>query len=131
MADAAGFVKKMKQAAVEAVEASKPADAQFGTVIRTDPLAITTDQKTTLGAKQLVLSRNVTDHTVFLTIQFTTGNTSGGSGEASFASHNHSCAGNFPFTVHHALQAGDRVILLRQAGGQKYIVLDRIGGGMA
>ena len=30
--------------------------------------------------------------------------------------------------MHNALEAGDQVILLRQQEGQKFIVVDRIGG---
>ena len=32
-------------------------------------------------------------------------------------------------TIHNALEKGEEVVLLRMQGGQKYIVLDRIGGG--
>lgn len=36
-------------------------------------------------------------------------------------------SGNEKITVHNGLVVGDEVILLRQQGGQKYIVMDRIG----
>jgi hypothetical protein len=41
-------------------------------------------------------------------------------------SHKHA-VGKIQITVHNGLVVGDEVILLRQQGGQKYIVVDRIG----
>lgn len=35
--------------------------------------------------------------------------------------------GKIQVTVHNGLVVGDEVILLRQQGGQKYIVVDKIG----
>jgi len=32
------------------------------------------------------------------------------------------------FQIYNALKAGEKVILIRQQGGQKFIVIDRIGG---
>ena len=61
MPDAVKFVKTVKKAAVEAVEASKPVQVCFGSVKSTEPLKIFVDQKMMLGENQLVLSRNVTN----------------------------------------------------------------------
>lgn len=104
--DAVEFVKTMKKAALEAVNASKPVEVCFGKVTSASPLKILVEQKMTLGAAQLVLSRNVTTYTTEITV--------GG-------------AAKEKITVHNGLVVGDEVILLRQQGGQKYIVMDRIG----
>ena len=96
MPDAAEFVKIIKKAAVEAVEAAKPAGIYFGTVTAVNPLRV--EQKMTLEKEQLVLTRNVTDY-----------ETEDGS-------------------VQNALKQGEEVILFRMQGGQKYVVMDRIGG---
>lgn len=125
--DAVGLVKTIKKAAIEAVEATKPVAVLFGKVTSASPLQINVEQKMTLGAAQLVLSRNVTDFTREVTVSWATENKSGGSGDASFASHDHSIQGRKKITVHNRLVVGDEVILVRQQGGQKYVVWDRIG----
>lgn len=125
--DAVELVKAMKRAAVEAVNAGKPAEICFGKVTSVSPLKILVEQKMTLGAAQLVLTRNVTNFTMEVTVDWITENKSGGSGEASFSSHNHAITGKKEITIHNALTVGDEVILIRQQEGQKYLVIDRIG----
>lgn len=121
----------MKKAAVEAVKASKPADMVFGKVISAKPLKIKVDQKLILTNKQLVLTRNVTEYEVEMEPipSHWTEERSGGSGDAAFESHRHEYKGKKKFKVYNALKNGEEVILMRIAGGQKYIVLDRIGKG--
>ena len=101
------LVKLIKKAAVDAVNASKPANMLFGTVISTSPLKIKVDQKLTLGQAQLVLSENLTDRSVSILID----------GVQQTA------------TIRNALKKGDEVIMMQLSGGQKYIVIDRIGKG--
>lgn len=125
MLDANDLLDAVKKAAVGAVNASQPSDFCYGKVISAKPLKILVEQKMTLGAAQLVLTRNVTDYKTKVTIDWMTGTESGGSGDSSFASHNHSVSGAKEMTVHNALQIGDEVILLKKMGGQKYLVLDR------
>lgn len=127
MPDAVALVKLIKRAAVEAVNAGKPVEICFGKVTSNSPLKILVDQKMTLGKSQLVLARNVTDFETEVTVDWLTENKSGGSGDSSFASHNHPIKGKKKITVHNGLVVGDEVILFRQQGGQKYIVVDRIG----
>ena len=129
MFDMTDFIKLMKKTAVEAVNASKPSNMVFGKVISISPLKIKLDQKLILTSAQLVLSRCVTDYRLSVTMDHTTENTSGGSGESSFTSHNHAVKGKKELLVHNALQVGEEVILFQVAGGQKYIVIDRIGKG--
>lgn len=127
MPDATELTKAIKKAASKAVKAEKPVEVCFGKVTSASPLQILVDQKFTLGAAQLVLTRNVTDFTTNVTVSWNTENKSGGSGESSFASHNHAITGRKSITVHNRLVVGDEVILIRQQGGQKYVVVDRIG----
>ena len=128
MPDAVEFVKTMKKAAVEAVEATKPVYIYFGEVLSASPLKINVEQKMILGEAQLILSRNVTDFkTTITTVNWSTDNKSGGSGDSSFASHNHGITGKKEITVHNSLVVGDAVILIRQQEGQKFIVWDRVG----
>lgn len=127
--DARGIIKKIHKAAVEAVESTKPVNVCFGEVASASPLKINVEQKMTLGEKQLILTRNVTDFSTMVTVDWSTENKSGGTGEDSFASHSHShkITGKKKITVHNGLVVGDEVILIRQQEGQKFIVWDRIG----
>jgi hypothetical protein len=126
MADSVDLIHIMKKMAVDAVNASKPTAIRFGKVSSISPLKINVEQKMTLTAAQLVLTRNVTDHKIFMTVDHTTENRSGGSGDASFASHNHDYKGKKEFTVHNGLVVGDEVIMVQMQGGQKFIVLDKL-----
>lgn len=126
MLDANDFLNSVKRAALEAVNASQPSDFCFGKVTSEKPLKILVEQKMTLSAAQLVLTRNVTDFKTKITVDWKTETESGGSGESSFDSHAHSISGKKEITVHNALQIGEEVILLKKKGGQKYLVLDRV-----
>lgn len=127
MPDAVELMKTIKRVAVEAVNASKPVEVCFGKVTSASPLKILVEQKLPLGKGQLILCRNVTTYETEVTVDWSTNSKSGGSGEAAFASHTHGITGRKKITVHNGLVVGDEVILLRQQGGQKYIVVDRIG----
>ena len=85
----------------------------------------------TLGEAQLVLCRNVTDYKTYITggnIQnfYYVGTPPNVSTLPVSPSHVHAM-GKIQVTVHNGLVVGDEVILIRQQGGQKYIVVDRIG----
>lgn len=126
------LVRAVKQAAVEAVKADGPMAVSFGTVTSASPLKIQVDQKKTLTDAQLILTNNVRDFAVEMTTMVGksesphfTEEESGGAGDASFAAHKHKYEGRKKWKVHLALKSGEKVILLRCDGGQKYIVLDR------
>lgn len=121
-----GFLENVKRAAVEAVNAAKPFAFVLGKVTGTSPLKVQVDQKLELTAAQLILTNAVRDFTVNMTVNHETENTSGGSGDASFASHKHAYTGTKSYRVHLALKTGEQVLLLRADGGQKFIILDRV-----
>lgn len=98
------MVELMKKAAIEAMNASMPAGIFYGTVESTSPLKITIDQNEPLEANQLLLTSLVRDFTVSMTVN---GSTS-------------------TYQVHLSLKKGEKVILQRIQGGQKYIVSDRV-----
>ena len=126
--DANELVRLVKRAAVEAVLAGNPMSVCFGTVTSASPLKIMVDQKKTLTEAQLILTNNVRDFAVEMTTLpdfHETEEESGGSGDAAFSSHKHKYQGRKKWKVHLALKSGEKVILLRCDGGQKYIVLDR------
>lgn len=119
-------VELVKQAAVEAVEATKPVQFLFGKVISVSPLKIQVSAKSIYTEKMLILTRNVTDFEVDMTVSHVTLNRAGGSGDPAFASHNHDYKGKKKFKVHNALIVGDEVVLGRVQGGKRFVVLDRI-----
>lgn len=142
------FVQMIKQASDEMAETKKPFSLLFGTVTSEEPIKIFINQKLTLDEQQLILTNNVRDYTIYMTTagedensktgkEHYTENTAdeavvGGTDVYTaeqlncFSSHNHKYAGKKKWTVHLALKTGEKVILLRCDGGQKYIVLDRV-----
>lgn len=62
------IVEFVKQISVDAVNASEPCNLVYGIVTNIKPLEIRVEQKLTLGIKQLVLTRNVTDFNVDMTV---------------------------------------------------------------
>lgn len=69
MPDANGLVETLKQAALDAVKASKPASIYFGEVVSSVPLKINVEQKMELGEKQLVLTQAVTEYRRMVTVE--------------------------------------------------------------
>ena len=127
MLDMNDFIKTVQAAALNAVEAEKPTSIIFGTVQSTSPLTVFVDAKLTIPEKAIVLSRNVTDFDTEVTVEWRTENTSGGGGGYdAFSSHNHAITGRKPIRVNNALKSGEKVILIRMAGGQKYLIIDRV-----
>lgn len=114
----------IQKAAVEAVEKTDPCATRLGTVISTSPLKIQVDQKTIYTSKMLILTRNVTDFNVDMTVNHQTEDTAGGSGDASFDSHHHTYSGRKTFRVHNGLTVGEKVLMLTE--GKRVFVLDRI-----
>ena len=131
----ANAVEAVKRAAIEAVEAGKPVQLVFGQVISTSPLKIQVDQKAIYTEKMLVLTRNVTDYEVDMTVSHKTEiithghpvvDTYKGGGTALEIDHDHPYQGRKKFLVHNALVVGDQVVLARVQGGRRFVVLDRI-----
>ena len=90
------MVELIKKAAIQAVNDSMPPAIMFGTVTNTEPLKINVEQRLTLNENHLILTSSVSNFT--------------------------QDAVEYKF----ALTVGEKVILLRIQGGQKFIVLDRI-----
>ena len=131
MLDANNLLELIKKAAKDAVDAAQDSDFCYGTVTSASPLKILVEQKMELTAAQLVLCRNVTDHT----IEVTAGNTKdffytgkiedGGTAPIPTTPHIHAI-GKVQMIVHNGLKIGDKVVLVRKKGGQEYLVLDRV-----
>ena len=94
------------------VKGMKPTDLCFGTVATASPLSIVLeDTMLPLPAEVLVLCDSVVDRSVTIS-----GTDSDGD------------AYSFTVPLSVALQAGERVIMLRVSAGQRFVVLSRVQG---
>ena len=118
-----GAIKMISKASSDQ---SKPTDIRYGTVVSTSPLKVQISAELTLPQSVLVVPRSLTDYTVSVSVNWNTTSESGGAGDSAFASHNHGINGTKSITIHNGLKVGDKVLLLRQQGGQSYIILDKI-----
>lgn len=117
------IIRMVKKAALDVINATKPTEVYFGTVKAVKPLTIDVEQKNSLvdgDNVDLVLTNNVKDHYVDMTVNHTTEN------ETCSVSHNHKYSGRKKILLHYGLNVGEKVILIRVQGGQKYIVVDRL-----
>ena len=136
------ITKLIKKAALEAMKESDPMALMVGTVLSLEPLQVNVEQRLTLGAAQLLLTNNVVDHDVSVTMDWSTeeithnhgysGSTGTSdlhnhsySGTTQDNTHGHAVTGTKVIKIHKALKIGDMVILLRMQGGQKYLILDK------
>lgn len=110
----------------QTMQAGKLSDYILGVVETAAPLSIRIEQKETVTEEFLILTDAVRDYDVDIEVLHKTENRSGGSGDPAFASHNHDYAGRKKIRVYNSLHIGEQVILLRQAGGQEYVVLSRV-----
>ena len=147
------FVELFKMSTLQLMSTMQLSDVEYGKVTSVNPLEITIDQKTKLTSNYLTLTNAVKDHTVDITVSWQTvdddylhdgamqhthqpGTYKDGEGSplsgvsgtpVSFnTKHKHDIKGRKRITIHNGLTLGERVVLLRKAGGQDYIVLDRV-----
>jgi len=90
----------IKQAAADAVDAASPVGIYYGTIKTASPLEVEVDQRFPLTAEFLELTESTKELKV--------------------------PQGDGYYILRRKLEEGDRVILLRIQGGQKYIILDRV-----
>lgn len=133
----ASLINIIKQISQGAEEASAPCNVLYGIVTSVDPLEITIEQKLILTSEFLVLTKNVTDYSVDVSIDWSTDNKSLNATHSHVSNvdieeqiinltHAHSITGTKRITIHNALKKNDAVILIQKRGGQEYIVLDKI-----
>ncbi len=129
------ILKVIKKASLDAVETTKPIKIVYGKVTSIAPLQINVEQKMTLSTAQLILTRNVTDYEIEMTLDHMTENhqhthtiesSPTGGGTISLETHSHPYRGRKKFMIHNSLTVGEGVVMLQMQGGQKFIVLDRM-----
>lgn len=120
MLDSKNLVELIKQISADTEKTASPCDFCYGKVISESPIQILVEQKLTLSEMQLVLTRNVTDFEIEVDFK----DEKVLKNEPAPTAHEH-IIGKHKITVPNSLKTGELVILLRQRGGQKYLVLDR------
>lgn len=121
MHDANDLVRAVQQISSNAGQAGQPADIMSGTVVGTNPLKINVEQRFDITQEQLIIPERFTDHKVEISFEEETGN-------AGEPEHKHKYGGEkITVTVHGALKKGDSVELIRQQGGQKFLIADKVG----
>lgn len=124
--------QSMREIAKRTQQGSAPMQVSFGVVVSTSPLQIRIDQKIVLSDEFLILTNAVKDHAVDITVSWqTVENThkhgNGNQGKPTDeTTHKHDIKGRKKIIIHNGLTVGEKVILLRQHGGQKYVVIDRV-----
>lgn len=107
-----------------------PADAEImqGNVIAVSPLKIqmVNDEKLIINERITVVPRHLSNYDTTCTIEWASDYKSGGSGDASFSSHNHGITGTKPIRINNALKVGEAVYVLSLNNGKLYYVLDRV-----
>lgn len=116
----------MKELAGQAETAARPSDYILGVVESSNPLSIRVSQKDLITAEYLITTDAVRDYDVDIEVNHTTENRAGGGGYAEFASHNHDYTGRKKIRVYNGLKPGEIVVMIRQRGGQQYLVVSRI-----
>lgn len=134
--------ESIKMIALNAMGSVQLTDVTFGQVTKVNPLEITVDQKNVLTESYIVLTNMVKDHTVDMTVSMTTENDAylnpshthgnGNNGQPTTdtsdfdVTHMHDIKGRKKITLHYGLTIGEKVVLLKMQGGQRYVVIDRI-----
>lgn len=112
----------IKKAAKDAIEASNPVNLVFGEVRSINPLMVNVDQRFNLTADFLIVPESLTKYELNLTHAHQYEDSTG-SGSTQKTTDN---ALTEPIVIRSGLQVGDKLILLRMQGGQKYLILDKV-----
>ena len=128
-------LEAMKQMSVDAQNSQKPTIILFGQVTSAKPLQIFVNQKQTIKEDALILTHAVKDYEVDIEVSHYTVNDNflitmhdhPNVMEDDFDSHHkHAYRGRKKIKIYNGLKVGEKVMMIRQNGGSRYIVLDRI-----
>lgn len=127
MRDTGTFVELIKQIVVNVLEDYKLMDLCYGEVISEQPIEIRIDSKLILKAPQLIFTRSTLNHE----FEYLKPTGSGGSETKPYSNISRETSYTFGerkterYEVINRLEQGEKVLLLRVMGGQKYVVLDK------
>ena len=109
------MLEAVKLLAYDVLQQENLTDICYGTVTETEPLKIVLEQKLELTESFLVLSQNVTKHTINYSMRRK-------DSDENWV--------HYEMIVEKQLKKGERVILIKMTGGQRYVVIDRVGEEM-
>lgn len=117
------LLNTLKKAAMDAMSASNPTAIMFGTVSSADPLEVIVDQRFTLPADFLVIPESLIHFEIDLhhSHEYTDD-----TGNGTITKETKPALPEKPIVIRRGLESGDKLLLLRMQGGQKYIILDRV-----
>lgn len=129
------MINVIKQVVENLLERKKLTKLEYGTVESVSPLTVRIDQKHLLQEEDLILSHFVKDYYVDVTVQHKTESIYGswdtthshpdaGSGTIPI-DHKHVYEGRKKILIHNSLIVGEKVVMIRQHGGQMYYIIDR------
>ena len=118
----------LKKMINNAIEYNKPSEIYVGKVESIGPLTIRLDINVpVLEEDELILTHLVKDYQIDITVGHFTEEMEVVEGAMTdIKKHKHEYKGRKKITVHNGLKVGEGVLLIRQQGGQKFIVLDRL-----
>lgn len=130
------LIRLIKKISLEAVANSEPMEVILGTVTGVNPLKIRGDNSTEYLENDLILTHLVRDYAVDITVQHSTDSIYG-SWDTNHEhpkvakapipiDHEHVYKGRKKIIIHNKLVKGEKVVLLKLTGGQRFIILDRI-----
>lgn len=134
----------------QSIDFNKFSDITYGEVVGVDPLKIKLNEILTLEEENIILTNAVKDHEIDITVQWETEDKNiqgvdththpfidtGALGITKSAetlpstninsTHKHDIKGKKKIIVHNKLKSGEKVLMIKTYGGQKYVVIDRI-----
>ncbi len=111
------FTEAVQEIAVKAVSGTKPAEIRLAEVRSVDPLSVYLPGAFPISSEALTLTQKVTDYEVEVEVEWETETAS---------NHKHIIKGKKTMKVCNGLKKGDKVLILRSQGGDKYIIMDKL-----
>jgi hypothetical protein len=94
------MLEAIKRAAQEAVEAAGPVQVQLGVVTNDNPLEVLVDNRLSLSEDFLIVPETLVEFKLAI--------------------------GSNEYEIRKPLAAGDKLLLIRMQGGQRYVIMDRV-----
>lgn len=117
MRDGGDLVRIIKRIVQDTTENDKPTRIMYGKVISVNPLKVNIEQRMVLGKNQLVLTDHLSRKTTSISVpdwyRDSNDNIAIGQREVEVVFDNR-------------LKVNDKVMLLREQGGQKFVILDKV-----
>ena len=111
------LIESIKKISSGVKDTQEPVSIVYGSVISENPLKILTGQKMILDEKRLILADSVRKIEKTVEIDWNIGDDDG---------YGYDISGIRKMTEHNGLKTGEKVLMLKMQGGQKYVVLSRV-----